>query len=764
MFKDILHLSDVGLQALTNASAGGVLVDATSFKFGNSNQYPNKTDATDILGASLLTGTIHHVDVHSSNTAVFVLELQGHTIAEETVVHEVGVFLSSGVLLGRAVFETPYTLAANESVRFNVYLVTSRTDLTTINVTVGDYSGVPTTPNFEQLANPSESSTNVVSVLNGRVNDDGSITPVLCTRYGGGPYQWAFTDHTRVFQGEPSNMDATTVSFDSLDLEEGVNAIVHVVDGAGAGSTRRGVVVSSGDVELSSPVLIDGNTTVALWVLNAGISVVKRGYPDVDGIPNSWILTRGVNDEPVWAPPKTNMSMLNTLFDAPSTLEITSIVESGTGTTGRFPMGNVQIDNPNYVQPTVGHVCQHKSAFDVTSNELEFVEFIDPDLTVELRMFSRVASNGSRLNVDVQHVVGEGEVLEVELNQAVKDVNYIKVYVSGVRQLVSSYTYDAESNVLKTISPITSGRPVEIRTFKNITADGYSTKIYSHVETPLEPTAFIQLPVSPQSAHFVEVVQSGVHIHADNYSLSDNILLFNGQFRKGVELEVTIYDSREALGSERTNLKGVVTDAVMSSKSLRLIRHSAPDLRLPFPDIDVRGGEGIKVTGSYPNFVINSTIESTIADSTANFVINEERSSEDTSELIFMRDIKISRDMLLEVRADFSATLGPGFVTPDGNEVVDFVVGYRTPNSKEPDYGRRIQGSGTAGFAFLGNEDSGGSAHANASSSRNYTILAKNHSSKILSIVCKMRIKNANVGKYPSYLHVNVCISARASI
>jgi hypothetical protein len=118
--------------------------------------------------------------------------------------------------------------------------------------------------------------------------------------------------------------------------------------------------------------------------------------------------------------------------------------------------------------------------------------------------------------------------------------------------------------------------------------------------------------------------------------------------------------------------------------------------------------------------------------------------------------------MLLTVTCDFSAILGPGFVSLDGTEMIDFVVGYRTPTSREPDFGRRVIGSGSTGFN--GNTGESGRTFGSASMTRSYEIVADNHPSKTLSVICKMRVANANIGKYASFLSVNVNISGRAKV
>ena len=50
MHTEPLVLQDVGMHAINNASAGGLLVEASSFKLGDSRLRPESTTETDIVG------------------------------------------------------------------------------------------------------------------------------------------------------------------------------------------------------------------------------------------------------------------------------------------------------------------------------------------------------------------------------------------------------------------------------------------------------------------------------------------------------------------------------------------------------------------------------------------------------------------------------------------------------------------------------------------------------------------------------------------
>ena len=760
MASEVLILSDVGLQAINNASAGGQLVDATAYKIGDSAASPNKGDVIDILGTLMFSGTIHHVEVLNKNTCRFVFELAAYQVPKDTEIKEIGIYLSNGSLLGRCVFAEPMILIGNEAHRFNCLLVTNRCDLSTINVAIGDYSSIPSTPFLWQLQNPGVSQFNAVTVLDGQQNSDGSTTPILVMRYGAGGFQWAFADHNRIFSGKPKAATATVITVDGLDLEENESVIGHVVSGNGAGKTRRFRYKDKKLTEVDGKPItgLDAQSTVAIWRRIAGLGGEggQCSYPpSMDGVGSDWVLQRGFGSCPVWAPQKSGSSATATLYRPPSKLVMNTINYTGNGTDSRFAIGLVELEDVNYIHPALGGVQQHRSAFDLSGNELEFVEAIDTNIPIELRTFNRVASNGARCLIAVDFAIGDGVTTKFKLSQKVENANYIKAYVRGTRQMLTTYTYDAETQEVTFVAAIATGIDIEFRSFRMEEMEGYSTTISSTVHTTNADTYFIELPFTPQSVEYVEVSQSGAHIHGNLYSLIDNKIVFAGPIRKGIEVEAIIYDNEISHGSPNTNLTGVVTDAVLTGRSLKLLRHNSKPITLPIPGVSLNAGAGINIVGQHPFYTIESTVSEQLEDPSANFRYNDYRTQADTSEILFTQRINLTSDVQVAVHADFSAVLGPGFQTIEGLEVMEYVIGFRTSKSKEPEYGRQITGTNVAGFSSLSG-DKVERAFANASMTQVYDVIVANHAAGYIDVVVKMRVQNANVSLYGALLTLNV--------
>lgn len=762
MAAEVLILSDVGLQAINNASAGGQLVDATAFKIGDSAASPLKEDVTDLLGNTLFSGNIHHVEVLNKNTCRFVFEVPAYAVTTDTETKEITIYLSNGSLLGRCVFAEPMILLAGENHRFNCLLVTSRCDLSTINVTIGDYTTLPMTPFLWQLQSPGLSQMNAVTVLDGQQNSDGSTTPILVMRYGAGDFQWAFADHNKIFSGKPKSATESVIVVEGLDLDENESVIGHVVAGNGLGKTRRFRFAANKLTEVDGKPItgLDAQSTIAIWrrISGLGGSGGACSYPpSMDGVGPDWVLQRGYGKCPVWAPQKSGSGATASLYRAPSKLVMNTINYTGNGTDARFPIGDIELENVNYVHPSLGGVQQHRSAFDLSANELEFVEAIDTNIPIELRTFTRAASNGARTIIMLDFGIGDGVTTKFKLSQIVENANYIKAYIRGTRQMLTTYTYDNTTGEVTFVAPIPTGVDIEFRSFRMEEMEGYSTTISSTVHTTNDDTYYIELPFTPQSVEYVEVSQSGAHVHGNLYSLVDNKIVFSGPIRKNLEVEVIIYNNEISHGSPNTNLAGVVVDAVLTGRSLKLIRHGAKPISLPIPGVSLNAGPGINITGQHPFYTIESTVSEQLEDPGANFQFNDYRTLNDTSEILFTHRVNLTSDVQVAVHADFSAILGPGFQTTEGLEVMEYVIGFRTAKSKEPEYGRQITGTNVAGFSSLAG-DKVERAFSNASMSRVYDVIVANHQAGYIDVVVKMRVQNANVSLYGALLTLNVII------
>ena len=763
-----LNITDAGVTASNNASAGGILINVSQYKIGDSNQAHSGTD-TDIHGTTLHAGNVSFVEVKSANTAVFVFDVPDY-VGSPTgeAINEAAVFLPGNIMYARAVFDTPFIKYSGRKLRIRALLTTVACDLTTIDVTIGDYSNVPSAAFVRNLPDPSSSEHNVVSVLDLHTNPDGSVSPGIAMRYAAGGSSWGFMGYDRMSVTNPGSATPTIITKSGLATT--LNAInqeifiAQIISGDGAPAVRKVQYISANDNFIEYDGVpwtnISTGSTIAFWKsVDNGVAVPGSSLtypPDTNNIPTDWVLTRGPSGIPVWAPPVECNGSLNTLYDEPSSLNFATISVQGNSKDRRFTLGGLKPENPNYIYPSLGTVTQHRSAFDLLPGEVEFAEVIPSSVQVDLSVMTKSVSDGTKIEIFVDRFTGDGTTLSYPLSDVIESADYAWVFISGGKQNLTSYSYNAGLNEIVFTEPPYPGIAIEICGFKKVPDPKYSTRIHTTTIITEDNTALLELPISPQNKNMVFISNQGVHIHSNLYTLSNNLIALSGVIPKGREIEIMIFNNVKAEGSVQTNLKGIVTDAILTSKALQLLRHSDLPIKLPIPGVALEAGDGIRVEGIHPNYrIVNTVAEKSANAKPRNY--SKYSIQENAEEIVVTERIEITHDMILSVSADFSAILGPGFVTEFGLEHMQFSVGYRVSGQfKEPDYGRGIKGTGEAGFSSLTASVEGNQkAYGNASIRQSFNINKKNIPTGYIDVVAKMRLRESNVPLYGSQLTIN---------
>lgn len=1057
-----LKLTSIGRQAINNASAGGLLVRPVRFKVGDSD-FPHSDSHTNIQGTTLYEGEIYFVEVLSESSTRFTFYIPEHVPPEVGLeIREGAIFLENNIMLARCVFAEPYVLQYMTSTEVVAILTTIDCDLSTIDVTVGNYSSIPSTPYIHQLPSPLASSHNVISVADLITGRDGSSVPGLAIKFGQGGLQWAFSGHDKAYTGVP-DAGPTLNSFKRASIttdgkfRNGEIVVVQIVSGPGAGQTRRfsydmgndkfveadahpfsiftasstisiwkpiesgcggsteeqtvvtdipalpiiavstagvdteaelnailfnatelatndnqtftinipdnssgsggvviplrpiialgpkgmlseediGNMINDSGIEfpntqngfftqdtgetgttygyflapehvgevtfvdtsigieggwdgatwpldeefsyLSGPLLftrtIAGqvtdwrlyrmdfpamgertfqytfqypNTTASVTSSGGGSGGTQYGYfihhanlgvasftdtldgsindwkgaaaqgpitivrhigddpsnwylyrttnpglgnkqftvtftnpgltinlhettvvpgssggcndtpelPPRDTIPPDWVLTRGSGNNVVWAPQKGGSEIVSTLYTSPGKLKVTVLSSVGDGTKSRYSMGGITLKDNNYMFAALGGIYQHKTAFDIQSSEIEFAEAIPPNVSIDMRMFTKEPGNGTYVNFYTDVFMGDGAETTFRLTNAIEGPEYCFVHIRSILQATVSYSYNSATKSIVFTQPPPAGNAIEVTSMVRTPSDGYSTEIVNQQLITVGQTLFIELPIQPQSKDMTFLSVSGSHIHRDLYTIVDNNLILSSHIPAGREVEVLIFNNVKSQGSSTTNLNGVVVDAILTAKSLRLIRHGLHDISLPIPAVELSSGRGIKVTGNHPSYKIESTIAEAFTAST-NFKFSTLQKENNSNEIIYSWRLNLTSDVLITVTADFSVELGPGFVSPYGLERMEYVIGFRTTSMREPDYGRQIKGTGTAGFSSLPGTGNDQKAYSNSSLTQVFEVLKANVSAGYLDIIAKMRIKDAETSKYESLLMIN---------
>ena len=759
---NIIHITDLGLQAANNAKAGGMLVNIVYFKIGNSDIETKDTDE-DIVGTTLYQNNISLVEVLDSSSVRFTFDIPDHAIPEEgLVIREAGFFMDDNIMFGRCVFTTAYSLRPGYTTRIHAILVTTRIDPSVINVTIGDFTSIPSIPTVYRLPPPESENINAVSVLDQMENVDGSTSAGVAMRFGSGALQWAFTGYDRVFSGYPTTATQTEFTQDSLtsslDFRNGEVVIVYCVAGPSRGNSRKFYYISGTKkfVEKDGQPITTLSTscTVVVWRRIDGGSGQSVDYPpSMQDIPPDWVLTRGVANLPVWAPPRNTGTNLNTLFVNPGKLRINTINYVGDGQQRRYSLGGVVVKDVNHCVNAIGGITQHNSAYDIAGSEIEYSDYVPAHAPIDIRTITKEPGTGSYVEIQRDEFVCDGNQTIFPLTESIEGPAYAFCYIRGLLQALTAYTYDATNNEIAFISPPPAGLELEISSFVIKSQESYSTELITTTVVTVDDTLFLELPIEPQTIDHTFVSVSGTHIHRNKYTMVSNKLVFSSAVRGGLEIEVMIVNNVESKGTPQTNLIGVVTDAVVTHKSVKLLRHDTYPVIIPIPTIDLVSGSGIKITGSHPSYKIENTFSQQFTDDTS-FKFSTLRRQQDSEEIIYTYRVNLTSDLVVQVTADFSAVLGPGFVSVDGLEVIQYVIGFRTTSAKEPEYGRDIKGTGEAGFSSLSGA-SNERAFANASLTQVFDVIKSNISAGYIDVVTRMRVRNANISKYGSKLTIN---------
>lgn len=344
------------------------------------------------------------------------------------------------------------------------------------------------------------------------------------------------------------------------------------------------------------------------------------------------------------------------------------------------------------------------------------------------------------------------------------------VSIGGIKQFNNTFVYVSNASpgpYIEFNEKPPAGVPIEVTTLLQKTIPGTSeyTKIinndfYSYDNEIID----IELSEIPTAANAGETVNSyvfvnvsGIYIHRDKYAVIGNRILFSSVINKRRAISVTIIKNVTVSGSNTFNILGIVTEALVSSDYLYLLRHNTLPIKVPLPRPNIRAGDGINILGVYPDLTIS-------VDRTNNSIIQKlparhsnVYSQEDVEEIVYTYRVVYSSQTVVSVSCDFSARLGPGFMTHHGREYVEYSIGVRSGAGREPAYGRRIKGTGEAGFSYLGKESE--YAYANASISDIYEFIPNpNSKGGFVDIVAKMRVLNAAVSEVHSYLSANVNI------
>lgn len=809
MTPDTLNITADGLQALADADAGGILVAPKYFQVGDlsvssaEDFYQSQGGIPTTITSNVVhTGNISYIQVVGAATVRFTIDIpEGIPVDSNTSdgivpsvnIGELIIQDKDGTCLGHCVYSTPYVKRSNEGLRLEVLFSLTENKAALIDVTLSEYSGIPSVMSIDDLPSPIEAIANVVGVQDILVSPDGSTTPGIAQQFGAGGAHWSFTGHKRVFTGVlgdgnvtgPSGFECPEAN-DNTDFSDGELVIVQVITGAGAGQTRRFTAVPSGEIHRFTAYVdgfsdLEDASVVSIWQTTEASNGTIIPMSDV---PSNYVLERGVST-PRWVPPLKASNNGSTLYHPPGELRVASYITAAEDSAGQrtFELYSKDLSqttnekaqihkyshtkNNNYAIIALGGINQHRDAFEITENTIEFSEDLPNETQVDARLFHLSPSTGALLNIRYAEYIADGSQTEFDIpvvgSEQITSPDQCLVYVDPFLQSINTYVIDVENQKIVFTSPPLQGLKVEVNALVTESVVGYATHIHTACYTTKDLTRIIQLPFAPSDKGLVFMSEQGMHVNRSLFDIVDDRLIVRRDIDANTEIEVMIFRNVLSEGNADTSISGVVTEAVVTSKSIELIRHNADRIRLPVPKFNIKAGDGIKVTGTFPEYTVTSTLSQQIAKDSPQLFNNQHR-LDNAEEIIYTTRVTFKGDVTVKATADFSARLGPGFSSSEGLEAVQFVLGFKTHSINEPEYGRNIKGTGETGFSVTNPDKQGTYAYADKSISQSWSLKKANMPSGYIDVVAKMRVRNGSVSDYGSRLLVNLIVDVSPNL
>ena len=266
--------TDLGLNAIANANAGGFLVSFSKFAVTSDATAVPSLNSTVLVGDIQYEGAISNIEVLSGSSVKLTLEVpRGIPHAGSFDINEIGVFLSTGELFAHGIFPTTYTKSSQYGLV--TYVIVSAVRLGEVaNISVPKTASLASVSAVRSLQNPATSDQNAVVVSDALTYDDTSTGGGMAIKFGSGGLSWGYLGYNRVFHDFGATViDTTTFRLDAgllggFWLNDGEVVIIQVYSGAGMGESRR-VMYHKANNEftvLEKPFsALDANSTLSIW-------------------------------------------------------------------------------------------------------------------------------------------------------------------------------------------------------------------------------------------------------------------------------------------------------------------------------------------------------------------------------------------------------------------------------------------------------------------------------------------------------------------
>ncbi|QYW03077.1 hypothetical protein pEaSNUABM14_00117 [Erwinia phage pEa_SNUABM_14] len=767
IYVDALRLTPQGEQAVANANAGGIAVQPVSFKAGdyigsNPSEVPEQ-----LLGNELASGALSYVQVLSENSARFIFDIKLTYAAGEQLkrVGELMIMLKDNRPFGHVVLQEPIIAVPNSVSRVSLLIHLTQDVQKILAVEMADYTSIPSVATLENLPSLNDNVFNVVSVLDMHINSDGSKSPGQASRYGAGSYYWAFSEHDRVFSGQITStgfINANTFKIPSLtSLKEGETVLVQTIAGTGAGACRHFKYTNQQLVNLDSAIpFVSAQTSIAVWrrITNPTTPSAGIPWPANNDVPSTWGLMRGADNEPYWGPVGGSRQTTASLFVPPGKMLFSSVVTTATPDALRYQLTEILDSSTDLFVGTSG-VLQPRTAYSVQEDQLLLSSYPEQQMLLDLRQFRIEPSQGHVVLFELYEGVGDGQTTQFSLgSQVIESADMVFCVVGSTWQPSTVYKIN-NGNKITLTQAIPSGQKYSFYVARYEERANWSTRMrVSQYRLPYDADTYI-LPTSPLNKAHVVATMGGLTIHPSDFTVVGNSLQTVSPIPADTLVEITIFENVMAVGSKDSSVDGVIIDVIPTPTGFMFKRQGLSPIDVPMFVPEIIQGEGIKISGEWPNITISNT-QALAEEADPKNMYNIHQDVEDSEELTITQRIEFKKGVMLTCVADFQCQLGPGFKATSGKEHIEYVLSYKTPGLAEAEYGRGLKGTGSSGFNVVDSTENLTEiiAYSNVSITQMLVVLAENQPQGFIDIVAKVRISNAQITSYGSKLIGNLCI------
>lgn len=512
--------TNLGLQAIANADAGGFWVDLDHFALTEASQVNLDVSDTALVGTPVFTALIQSVVVIGASSVELTLFVpRGVPTAGTWNLYELGLYLKTGDLFAHGTFKVPYQKSTDFGLKVKVIVTAARLG-EVINVTISNVTSLSSTASVSSLPAPNDYDTNVVIVQDQNATDSVATdlaTAGLALRYGAGGLRWAFVGHTLVYHGVVVPTSGLKFGLDihkegGFWLNDGEQVLLQVTAGAASGASRKAKwdeATLSFSI-LDTPLPINALSQLQIW------RDPKNALPTRDAtVPSYYVLGAGTN---TWSE------------TVPETAGLTEKVQHQFSSTA----GGAIYTLPAPVAPAVMSDPKNYMVF-VSGKRLSFGAFAVSGLTVTLATqmavgtevvvvyFVELPSTGAILTYAVaDYALSTPGRTNFSLPMLPKDVANILVFADSLLVFPSRITY-AGSSI--TISGALAQQTVTLMVSASFYEPGSVSTLYqaSQVLAAGSTTMLLGSELDPKNTL---VTSDGQRLAPDQYTAANASLVF----------------------------------------------------------------------------------------------------------------------------------------------------------------------------------------------------------------------------------------------